>query len=169
MPSGDPSAQKKLRPLVLGLGNDLRRDDGVGRAVIRALRAPPPIEAELVELDGESTQIVELWSSRGLVVIVDAITSGRAPGTVVRLDAKKEPIRTGRAGASTHGLSLPEAVALGQALGRMPAQLVVYGVEAADFDPGAGLSSAAAASVPEVVARVRREISEYVTRRSAHA
>jgi hydrogenase maturation protease len=59
---------------------------------------------------------------------------------------------------STHAFGVAEAIELARALGQLPPALVVYGVEGATFEAGAGLSAAVAAAVPQVVAQVRQEL-----------
>jgi hydrogenase maturation protease len=83
-------------------------------------------------------------------VVVDAVSTGAAPGNVhVWAD---EPVLA-RASHSTgsHALGLADAIALGRALHRLPTRLVVVGVEADEITPGHGLSSAVADAVEEAV------------------
>jgi hydrogenase maturation protease len=58
----------------------------------------------------------------------------------------------------THALGLAEAIALGRALERLPARLVVVGVEASETDSGHGLSPAVAGAVDEVIDVIEREV-----------
>lgn len=67
---------------------------------------------------------------------------------------------TGRANTSSHGLGVPEAVELGEALDRLPERLVVLTVEAADIGYGLGLTEPVAAAVPALVADVLAEFRE---------
>jgi hydrogenase maturation protease len=60
--------------------------------------------------------------------------------------------------ASSHGLGIPDALDLGRALDRCPRRVLLFGVEAADLSPGAGLSRAVAASLPVVVAAIATEL-----------
>ena len=147
------------RPLVVGVGNDLRRDDGVGRHVVRALRAEAPAPlADLVEATGDAGGLLELWSGRDRVVVVDAVRSPDPPGTLHRWDPDRDPWRSPAAPTSSHGLSLGDAVELARSLRRLPAHLVVHGVTIADVADGDGLSPAVAAAVPRLVERVRGEL-----------
>jgi hydrogenase maturation protease len=102
--------------------------------------------------------LIEAWSGVSRVFVVDAVHSGAAPGTVVRVDAVRDPLPSEAFQTSTHAFGLAGAVELARALGSLPAALVVYGIEGADFGHGQGLSSEVAAAVPEIVDRVRFEI-----------
>jgi hydrogenase maturation protease len=94
------------------------------------------------------------------VVVVDAVRSGAAPGTVHVLDAGATsdalPLEawaaTGRGG--THALGLAAVVGLARALGRLPDRLTVVGVEAEQLDHGVPLSPSVAAAVVSAAARV---------------
>lgn len=121
---------------------------------------PPPgarSPLRVVELAGGATELLEAWAGEPAVVVVDAMASGAPPGTVRRFDAVREPLPAAPAGASTHGLGLAEAVGLARTLGRLPARLVLVGIEGADFSPGRGLTPAVAAAVAEAARLVRAE------------
>jgi hydrogenase maturation protease len=149
--------------LVIAVGNPFRRDDGIGLVVLDRLSAAHP-DVAAVEETGEPAALVSRWSGRDCVVLVDAVSSGAAAGTIHRLDCSD-----GRwsgappsAKASTHGLGVADAVELGSVLGRLPARLVLLGVETADVSAGVGLTDAVAAVVDDVVARVMSEVSPTV-------
>ncbi len=144
---------------MIGIGNDERHDDAAGLATARLLRSSPLPGARVLELAGGSVELLAAWEGEPSVLVVDAMVSGEPPGTVRRFDAGRETLPAGPAGASTHGLGLAEAVGLARALGRLPARLVLVGIEGTDFSPGAGLTPEVAAGV-EVAARlVRQEIA----------
>ncbi len=156
---GAPTAPDTSRPLVVGLGSPDRGDDAVGIVVGRAVAARHLPDVDVVAHE-DPTDLVELWSGRDLVVVVDAVRSGAEPGTLVVVETgtgdQRLPEstwgRTGRGG--THAFGLASAVELARALGRLPSRVVLVGVEAASFDHGAPLSPAVAAAVPHAVGRV---------------
>lgn len=137
--------------IVIGIGNDLRRDDGAGPAVIDELRRRGLDDVTLAVSDGEPARLIDLWAPADLAVVVDAVRSpaGRT-GRVRELDS----IDDGRPGPSSHSLGLVEAARLGEVLGRMPARLRIYTVEGADFGYGPGLSPAVASAVTEVADQI---------------
>ncbi len=145
--------------LVVGLGSADRGDDAVGLHVARAVAALADPRLEVLEHE-DPTDLVELWTGRDAVVVVDASRSAAPPGTIRVLDtgAERAPLpgdawaRTGRGG--THAFGLAAAVELARALRRLPARVTVVGVEASAFEPGAPLSPAVAAAVPAAVAAV---------------
>jgi hydrogenase maturation protease len=121
--------------LIIGVGNRWRGDDAAGLEV--AARVPGAVSAE-----GEPVALLDLWQGASAVTVVDAVSSGAAPGTIHRLDASDAPLPAALAGPSTHLLGLSEAIELARALGRLPARVTVYGIEGEDFSAGAGLTPA---------------------------
>ncbi len=155
-----PHAPPTAEAVVIGLGNPYRSDDGVGPEVLARLREEGGDLARWVTCSDETTELLQLWEGAALAVVIDAVLSGSAPGTVHRLVEGEDPIPPeGRAG-STHAVALPEVIGLGRALGQMPRRLVVYGIEAASFDTGKGLSAAVREQVPLVVHQVLSELRE---------
>jgi hydrogenase maturation protease len=137
--------------LVLGVGNPHAGDDGVGPAVIAALRADPPPGATLAL--AEPTDLPALLEGAAAAVIVDACRSGADPGALLRFDAADLP--AGPFALSTHGLGLSAALALARALGALPPVCAVVAVEGRAFGPGDPMTPAVAAAVP-AAARLAR-------------
>lgn len=155
------------RPLVVGVGNEIRGDDAVGRRVAQWLRARAIPGVDVEELGQADMGLLERWRGLPIVVVADALRGGRPPGTIVRLEVDGAGVPAELGVTSTHGLSIAQAVALGMALGRMPERLVLYGIEASAFTHGAGLSDAVARSVPVAGARIRAELTGADEGRSA--
>lgn len=147
------------RPLVIGIGNELRGDDGCGLRVIDALQRDPTVDADLVRTTGEPAALLDLWRGRDRVVIIDALVATQVAGTILRWVPRDGRWRPEGAATSSHGLSLGEAIELGRSLGRLPRRLVVLGIVAADLTIGAGLTSRVAEAIPRIAAEVRREIA----------
>lgn len=154
---GRPIAPRRTM-LVVGLGNEHRGDDAVGLMVARLLRPRLTDAATVLELDAEGTELLEAWEGREFVVVVDAVASGRPAGTVVRFEAGSAPLPSMLGRTSTHGISLAEAVGFAEALHTRPRHLVIYGVEAASFEPGAGISAPVGAAIEAVALRIEREV-----------
>ncbi|SFI76287.1 hydrogenase maturation protease [Amycolatopsis sacchari] len=147
-----------MRAVLIGVGNEYRHDDGIGPAVVAdvAARNLPGVRA--VVSDGEPASLLEAWTGAALAVVVDAVLCEPAtPGRLWRSTVDDLPGGTGV--ASSHALGIPEALLLGQALGRVPGRLVVLAVEAADLGLGVGLSPVVQAAVPAVVDAVLAELA----------
>jgi hydrogenase maturation protease len=146
--------------LVIGVGNPSRRDDGAGLCVVRELRArlDGGEGARLVESDGDPAQLLEEWTGVPVAIVVDASSSGAAPGTVIEIDPTRGSNGHGLR-RSTHAMGLMEAVQLGLALGRMPARLRIIAIEGEDFSHGEGLTTAVRQAVDALVGRIATELS----------
>jgi hydrogenase maturation protease len=145
--------------VVIGVGNPDRGDDGVGPEVLARLEGRVPGGVRLVRLAGaDPAGIIDAWLGAGRVVLVDAMVSGAVPGTISRFDAAAAPLPAGVRLASTHVLGAETAVEMARALGRLPARLVVYGVEGDTFTVGAGLSPAVALALSAATDRVLEEV-----------
>lgn len=146
-------------PRVLGLGNRLRRDDGVGPWVASEL-ARRVEGVDVRQIDGDGFSLLDAFADAPAVLLVDAVQSGAPPGTVHRLDAVAGPLPQDALRCSTHALGVVEAVELARALGELPARLHVYGIEGEDFGSGEGLSPAVAAAAGALVEELLVELTE---------
>jgi len=140
--------------LIIGLGNQYRRDDAVGLIVARSLKEAAPEHVRVLEESGEATALIESWQGADTVILIDALDSGAKPGTVRRLDAHGQPIPTRFFHCSTHAFGVAEAIELARVLGRLPPRLIVYGIEGKTFEAGLGLSPEVEKAAQEVVERV---------------
>jgi hydrogenase maturation protease len=154
--------------LVLGIGNVSRGDDAVGLVVARRLQEAPLDGVIIMLASGEATALLALWQDTDAVVLVDAVCTGARPGTLHRFAVGTQPLPAMFSCVSTHAFGVAEAIELARALRQLPPALVVYGVEGATFEMGAGLSGAVAAVVPQVVAQVRQEVLALTARSTTH-
>jgi hydrogenase maturation protease len=144
------------RPLVVGIGNDDRSDDGAGLAVARALEERRGLGADVRRCPGELTGLLDLLADRTSVILVDAARSRAAPGSIHRWTVTQDAPFALAPAVSTHGLSLSTVLELARSLGTLPPRLVVYGIEIDDVREGRGLSPA----VGMAVRRVAQEIAD---------
>jgi hydrogenase maturation protease len=144
-------------PLVIGIGNTFRSDDGVGIWVARRLRHEISRGVSILEATGEGGALLEAWKGAASVFLLDAMRSGAAPGTIHRFDAAVEPIRAKFFRTSSHAFGVGEAVELARALNQLPPHLIIYGIEGANFGPGVELSAVVLRSAAEVCERLLSE------------
>ena len=146
------------RILIIGLGNDYRGDDAVGRAVARRLQAIAGDNVRVLEESGEGVALMEAWKGWDFVILIDAVHSAGAPGTIHRFDAAMQPIPASFFHYSTHAFSVAEAVELARALNQLPLRLIVYGIEGKNFDSRVGLSPEVKVAAEEVFRMVKEEL-----------
>jgi hydrogenase maturation protease len=147
-----------VSPVVIGVGNEYRRDDGVGLAVAARLRGRVPAGVDVVGCELEPSRLIDAWRGARVALVVDAVRSGAEPGTLYRFDAGEGPIPASVFRSSTHAFGVGEAVELSRALGTLPGRVVLYGVEGAEFGAGEGLTVAVAAAVEPAAEAVLEEL-----------
>ena len=118
-----------MNNLIIGLGNDYRSDDAVGRVVARKLRAESLDGVAILEETGEGAALIEAWRGADFVILIDAVHSVGEPGAIYRIDANEQQIPRGFFHYSTHAFNVGEAVEMARALGQLPRRLVMYGIE----------------------------------------
>jgi hydrogenase maturation protease len=156
------AAPRKTDILVIGMGNAYRSDDAAGLIAARRIKEQATEFCAVIEHTGEGAALMELWKGADRVIVIDAMRSGAAPGNVSRFDATRRPLPATMHRDSTHAFSLPEAVELSRTLQQLPRQLIVYGVEAQNFEPGTNLSAAIELAMQTLVERVLQEVSQKV-------
>jgi hydrogenase maturation protease len=144
--------------LIIGLGNEYRSDDAVGRVVARKLHAESLDGVRILEETGEGATLIEAWRGADFVILIDAVHSGGEPGAIYRIEAHAEEIPRSFFHYSTHAFSVSEAVELARALGQLPQRLVVYGIEGKNFVSGIGLSPEIETAAEETARRVKAEL-----------
>ena len=138
---------------IIGCGNAARGDDAAGLLVVRQLRA---WGADALEHSGEGLSLMESWRGHDAVIVIDAVVTGAAPGAVAVWDGREAPvIRNGR--RSTHAFGVAEAVELARVLGRLPARLLIYGIEGRGFDLGSAPSPEVVAAAEHLAQRLFRD------------
>ena len=145
--------------VVIGVGNEFRGDDGVGRIASRRFAEKAPEGVAVHESTGEALSLMELWGDASRVFLIDASEGGGPPGEVSRLDASTNSLPTDYFHASTHAFSVAEAIEMARSLASLPETVIVYGIQGASFEHGEGLSPEADKGADEVVERILEELN----------
>lgn len=151
-----PSQTRKT--LIIGIGNPFRRDDAVGLVVASRLRSQVNDSLMVIEQSGEGASLMEAWKDTDRVMIIDAVRSGAAAGTLHRFDAREQSAPVNFFNYSTHAFSLAEAIEMARILNRLPEHLTVYGIEGEDFTTGTGLTPAVEQAACEVEVKILTEL-----------
>ena len=153
-----PAPRSPAMLKAVGVGNRWRRDDAAGLLVAELLAQRGLADVEVIEHEGEPLELIDTCAGAQAVWIIDAASSGAAPGSVHRFDASERELPSSMFRVSTHRLGVGEALELARALGRLPRRVTVYGIEGARFDAGVELSPAVAAAARGVAAAVGEEV-----------
>jgi hydrogenase maturation protease len=151
-----------MKRLILGIGNPIIGDDGVGFKVIEALQAdPPPGDVSLLACDVSGLAIMDLVIDFDEVVIVDAIqTVNGKPGDIYRL--KVDDFRVSKHAVSPHDTDLPTALEIGKLLNvKLPDKISIVAIEIPDaFEFSTELTPPVAKAVPKAVRTVKDILKE---------
>ena len=150
--------------LVLGMGNPILSDDGVGLLVAERLRTSAlPDGVEVLQSEAAGLRLLELVRGFTRVIIIDALKSPaeveREPGEIVRYEAKD--FRGGHRYGSAHSIGLDTVLELGQRLGYdMPEEVTVFAIEAVDVETfGEELSPPVAEAAERVFSMIAAELA----------
>jgi len=145
--------------LVLGIGNILLRDEGVGVRVVEAMKQMKlPDNVEVLDGGTASMALLDALSNREKVIVIDAVKGNNSPGTSYRLTPADIGVGRGTQ-TSIHQLGLLDALFHVECLGDAPQEVVVYGIEPKELAWGLELSPEVEAAIPRVLALVLGELS----------
>ncbi|MFN2187153.1 MAG: hydrogenase maturation protease [Candidatus Promineifilaceae bacterium] len=162
-----------MKTLVVGLGNPILTDDGVGVKVayeVEKVLADTPIdnanagEIEVIEACAGGIRLMELVVGYDRLILVDAITSanGHQPGTIHKLSYEDlRDVSPTQHSACAHDTSFVTALEMGRMLGlKLPTEISIYGIEVENLiDFGDEPTPAVAAAIPHAAAAVLLELN----------
>lgn len=146
--------------LILGVGNLLMQDEGVGVRAIEELekrfRIPPAVEL----LDGGTAglELLNQLAGRDALIIVDAVHSGKPPGTLVRFEGEQVPA-VFRRKISPHQLGISDLLAAARLMDLLPPRLVLFGVQPGMLGTGLELSAPVAQVLEELTLLLAIELA----------
>ena len=141
-----------MRAAVLGIGNIILSDEGVGVRAVEALQRRYRLPDDVMPIDGGTAgmELIEDLSGLDLLIVLDTIVAGKAPGTVISLLGDDVPVFF-RKKMSPHQIGLCDVLASLELLEALPRETMVFGVQPESLELGLELSPVVAAGVPELV------------------
>jgi len=149
----------KEKKLIIGCGNLLLTDEGIGVHLIEYLKGRElPEDIELIDGGTAGFELIDLIRSAEKVVIVDAVKAGGRPGRIYRFGPKdfeteNQPL------TSLHDISLKDVFAFAEKLGPLP-KIKIIGVEPKEIKEGTELSAEIKQTLPKLAEVVIAEIRE---------
>lgn len=146
--------------LVLGVGNLLLGDEGVGIHAVRELekRALPP-QVDVVDGGTAGLNLLDLMKGYERVIIVDAVDAGEEPGTILRFTPQDVASDAQALPLSLHQTEILKVLELATYLGRPLPPIIIYGIQPQAMDWSTGLSPALQARLSKLVDAILREIA----------
>ena len=152
----------KERIVVLGVGNILLKDEGIGVRVAEEIkrRYEFPENVDIVDGGTQGLWLMPTIQETDRLIVVDAVLGGGEPGTIYRLE--REDLPTGlRAKQSAHDSDLVEALNLCNLLGNGPKSVVVIGIQPQDIQPyGLELTEKIASKIEDLIVLVLGELEK---------
>lgn len=149
--------------LILGVGNVLLKDEGVGVHVVRELkkRKYPP-EVSIIDGGTAGLDLLYLIEDASRLIIIDATNGDAEPGAVFRFSPEELDDFIPSINNSLHQIGLLEVLHLGRAMGILP-PTVIFGVQPAVIDWGMELSQELSERLPQLVSQVEEEINNWLS------
>ena len=159
LPAGLFSAPVAAPVLVLGIGNLLLGDEGVGIRVVENLTARYALPPEVEALDGGTMGMALLpyLAGRRLLILLDAVRTGAAPGTVVQRELA-DPAAFFREKISPHQIGIAEVLSVAMLTNELPVRILLIGVVPREMATGLALSPEIAAMLPVMADMVAAEL-----------
>jgi hydrogenase maturation protease len=149
-----------MRIVVLGVGNILLTDEGIGVRAVEELGRRYLLTPEVDLIDGGTSamELLDDLANCDLLIIADCVRAGKAPGTLLRLKDDEIPALF-RTKLSPHQVGLPDVLATLLITHEAPAHTVLFGVEPESLATGMGLTATVAAVLPGLVDAIAGEIA----------
>lgn len=150
--------------LVVGLGNPLMRDEGVGIKVVTQLERDCGSASRVDYLDGGTggVALVHAMADREKAVFIDCARMSQCPGTICRFEAGDVASKKEMPEMSLHEADLMEIIHLADQLGQCPDKVVIFGIEPRSIEPGHELTSELQGKVSGYVREVASEIRDFI-------
>jgi hydrogenase maturation protease len=151
--------EKIPRIVIVGVGNLLMKDEGIGIHAIKELEQMSlPADVKLID-GGTSPDLIAYTHAGDKMIIIDAAKAGGEPGAIYRF--RPEDLATEKpALASAHQMGVVENLAMAELSGNKPAEVVIIGVEPGEIDWGMELSPGLQKSLPKLIEVVMKEIHD---------
>ncbi len=151
-----------LSTLVLGIGNLIMTDDGIGVRVVQRIAEEYSFPPEVEIIDGGTLGLDLLPLLEGLdrLLIIDAMGTGGPPGTIRRVDGEEIPIAF-ESRLSPHQMGLKDLLAVSRLMGHPVPEMVLLGVQPECIEPGMELSPAVAVQLDELISRTLQELNRW--------
>lgn len=143
---------EKGSTLILGIGNSLRGDDGLGVSAANMLKGfTLPDRVEVQEIGTPGIDLISYFQGRRQVILIDAVKMGRKPGEWRCFKPDDVKLFTYGQFDSTHGMDIPYALEIAEALDLLPDELLIYGMEPKEITLDEDLSNDVKAALPQML------------------
>lgn len=144
--------------LVLGIGNLLLKDEGIGVRVVERMRDMSlPADVEIMDGGTMGIDLIYAIEGRKKVIVIDAVATDSPPGTLYRFTDKDLEYNSAVL-QSAHEINFPSALRSLQFLGNRPGEIIFIGIKPADMSEGLDLTPAIEEKIPRIIELVMKEL-----------
>ncbi len=145
--------------LILGVGNILLKDEGVGVHVVNILKEMPlPVNVEVLDGGTAGLDLVDFIAGRKKLIVIDAVKAGEKSGTIYRLTEENLSIKP-KTIMSFHEIDLLDAIHMSIVMDEKPEETIVIGIEPKDMSDGTELSPEIEERIPRIIEVVMKELN----------
>ncbi len=162
VPTAIEKENRAKRITILGIGNSLYSDEGLGVQILpRLIKALKGVEnLEFIDGTTEGMQLLGPVEATDSLIIIDAVNAGKQPGEIIKLEKEQIPSFNGIK-MSVHQIGFQEVISAAQLRDRLPERMVMFGIQPASLQLGVSLTGTAEKAVPELVERVKQQIDSW--------
>jgi hydrogenase maturation protease len=160
--SDKQSMEQINRKVVLGLGNLLNKDEGLGVHAIKVLDAhrTPSCSIELLDGGVLGLNLLMIVEECSHLLILDAVNKRKPAGTVIEMEKDQIPLFSG-VKLSQHQITFQEVLGLAAVRGKLPEYIHLIGIQPDDLSIGIDLSPTVAKSIPDLIERAKSKINDW--------
>ena len=151
--------ENKQPILILGVGNTIQADDGIGVYVIKEMKKISlPQGMELLDGGTAGPDLIKHIEGRQKLIVIDAVKGGKEPGTIFRFTPEDIGLLPGRID-SLHQVGLFELLEMAELTGAKPQEVVIFGIEPQSIEWGLEPTKILKEKVPRVIEMIIEEVS----------
>jgi hydrogenase maturation protease len=144
--------------LIIGIGNLLLGDEGIGVHVAYALQKQKlPDFVEVIDGGTSGADLLDLLCGRDKVIFIDAVDADIEPGTIIKMAPDDLAAKT-ESSLSMHDIGILETLSMTKRLDDAPKEVVIIGVKPKDISPKIGLTNILASAMPKIMFTAIQEI-----------
>jgi hydrogenase maturation protease len=152
---------EKKKITIMGVGNILRKDEGVGVKVIEEMRQVKlPAQVALVDGGTGGLDLIHVMEESHKLIVVDACEGEAEPGTIWRFTPDELGEKVKSPMLSLHDIDLIDAIKLAKFLGKAPSEIVIFGIQPKDVGWGTELTEEIKKKIPELIDLIVAEVKE---------
>ena len=145
--------------VIMGIGNLLLKDEGIGVHAINALKRENelPENVELIDVGTSTLDALQMFDDLDKLIVIDAVKGGGKPGTIYKFKPG-EICSVNRVATSLHQLGFIEALSIAERLGKVPRDVIIIGIEPKEVSSGLELSPEIEEKIPKIIQLARKMV-----------